>query len=112
MTTDTEDFSIDLAKPDAAVLEGVLRLSSPAAYEERFEPMRIGVHRAAASYTIDISKVRFINSSGITGLSRLVLLARSTDKAIVLVGVHSVAWQGTTLNLFKRLHKKVEVRLV
>jgi hypothetical protein len=112
MKIEEEDFLVDTTRPDRATLEGVLRLSSPAAYEERFEPLKRGVDGAAAAYTIDISKVRFINSSGITGLSRLVLQARALDKPLVLVGQNSVSWQGTTLNLFKRLYKQVEVRLV
>lgn len=112
MKTELEDFVIDISRADNATLQGVLRLASPAAYEERFAPLMHGVSNAPGSFTIDISKVRFINSSGITGLSRLVLQARGLNKPLVLVGQQSVAWQGTTLNLFKRLYKQVEVRLV
>jgi hypothetical protein len=112
MKIEHEDFSIDMTRPNQAALDGVLRLASPAAYEERFASLMQGVVSANGAYTIDISKVRFINSSGITGLSRLVLQARGLNKSLVLIGQHNVSWQGTTLNLFKRLYKQVEVQLV
>ena len=38
MFQSTEDFVIDCSAPDRARLSGVLRLASPADYEERFEP--------------------------------------------------------------------------
>lgn len=112
MRFQTEDFTIDCTRPDRAQLIGVLRLPSPAAYEACFEPLRQGLSAAAESYTVDISQVHFLNSSGITGLSRLVLLARNAGKPLVLIGSRSASWQGKTLNLLKRLYDKLEVQLV
>lgn len=112
MRFESDDFTIDCTRPDVATLAGVLRLSSPAAYEDRFEPLRQGLHASRAAYTVDISKVQFLNSSGITGLSRLVLIARGENKPIVIVGSQAITWHGKTLNLLKRLYDKLEVRLV
>ncbi len=94
-----------------AVLAGVLRLSSPAAYEEWLAPLREALTNADATYTIDISKVQFLNSSGITGLSRLVLLARTLGRPLVFIGSTKTAWHGKTLRLIARLYTGLEVRL-
>lgn len=107
----SEDFHVDTTRPDRASLEGVLRLASPQAYEDRLAPIRAGIQQCPDAYTIDISRVRFINSSGITGLSRIVLLVRSLDRGLVLVGRRSVPWQETTLRLFQRLYPKLVVEL-
>lgn len=109
---DADDFTIDVSGGGRAALAGVLRLPSPAAYEERFEPLRDALSRGGDGFTIDISRVRFMNSSGITGISRLVLLARSKDQAIVLVGSSSIAWQAKTLTLLRRLYGKLDVQLI
>jgi|AMFO01.1.fsa_nt_gi Uncharacterized conserved protein len=112
MRTEPEDFTFNSSSSDHVTVEGVLRLASPADYESRFEPLRRGVETASGAFTLDISRVRFINSSGITALSRLVLHARSLEKPLVMVGLQNVAWQGTTLSLFKRLYKQVDVQLM
>ena len=107
-----EDFTIDTSAPDRAVLEGVLRLASPTAYEERFGPIRDRLKACEGEYTIDITRVRFVNSSGITGLSRLVLLSRSLDRGLIVIGKETIGWQETTLRLFQRLYQRLDVRLV
>lgn len=113
MLIDNNDFAIDVSVPERAVVSGVLRLPSPAAYEERFKPIREALTRAKGdAYTIDISGVQFLNSSGITGLSRLVLLARTNETPLVLVGSSRTSWQAKTLRPISRLYDKVEVQLV
>lgn len=112
MLIQTEDFTIDCTSPDRGVVSGVLRLPSPAAYEERLAPLRSGVLGASDSYTIDISRVQFLNSSGITGLSRLVLLARQSEKPLALIGSKDVAWQAKTLKLIARLYDKLTLTMV
>ena len=107
-----QGFTIDTSAPAIARLSGVLRLSSPADYEERFEPIRRAMVDAADGYTIDLSQVRFLNSSGITSLSRIVLLARTQDKPLDIVGSEGIAWHSKTLNLLKKLYTKLDVRLL
>lgn len=112
MLIDNHDFAIDVSAPDHAVVSGVLRLPSPAAYEERLQPIREALQNANGAYTIDISGVQFLNSSGITGLSRLVLLARSKKTPLVLVGSNKISWQAKTLRPISRLYDKVDVQMV
>lgn len=110
MKFESEDYGIDCSAPATAVLRGVLRLPSPLSYEERFQPIRAALDTAAA-YTIDITAVVFMNSSGITGLSRLVLHARGLDRPLTLVGAEAVPWHEKTLLSLKRLYGKVDVQM-
>ncbi len=111
MLSHQEDFVLDCTVPGHAVLSGVLRLPSPAAYEERLAPAREALVAAGSKYTIDIKEVQFLNSSGITGLSRLVLLARREEVPLVFLGSSESVWQSKTLRLIARLYNKVEVRI-
>jgi hypothetical protein len=110
MKFESDDYGIDCSSAASAVLRGVLRLPSPLSYEERFEPIRSAID-ASTAYTIDITAVVFMNSSGITGLSRLVLHARGLDRPLTLVGAEAVPWHEKTLLSLKRLYGKVEVQL-
>lgn len=107
-----EDFKIDCTQSALGVVSGVLRLPSPAAYEERLAPLRQGLLDAEDVYTIDISKVQFLNSSGITGISRLVLLARGEGKKLVIIGSKDSGWQSKTLRLIARLYDRLDVQFV
>ena len=106
-----DDYRIDTSAAGRAVIEGVLRLHSPLEYETVFEPIKDGITAAESAYTIDISGVRFMNSSGITALSRLVLLTRTQDKSLVIVGRSATQWQSKTIRSLERLYSKLEVQL-
>ncbi len=111
MRTETADFVIDCGA-DQAVLRGVLRLPSPSAYEGPFEGIHKGLAAASTRYVVDICGVKFMNSSGITAISRLVLLARTLEKDLVFVGSSSIPWQGKTIRSLQRLYRGLGVELV
>jgi len=108
----THDYDIDCSSPDRARISGVLRLSSPADYEEALGPVRAAMQAHEGGYTVDVSRVKFLNSSGITGLSRLVLLARTLERPMTLIGSESTPWQTKTLTLLTRLYSGLDVQLV
>ncbi len=105
------DYRVVCEEAGRASVSGVLRLPSLKAYESALEPVRSGLSNAAAVYTVDVTDLQFINSSGITALSRLVVQARSEDKGLVFRINRSIAWQERTLTLLKRLYAKVEVEV-
>ena len=108
MKIETADYSLDCSG-GVAVLDGVLRLHSPVAYEGVFEGVREALLAATSTFVIDLAGVRFMNSSGITALSRLVLLARNSDKPLMIKGNTQVAWQQKTITSLQRLYKGLEV---
>lgn len=104
-------FTIERPDEFSARVTGVLRLAAPADYEPFFEPLREAVD-TTDRFSIDLSGVRFMNSSGITSLSRIVLRARSQDKPITLIGADGVSWQTKTLGLLRRLYDKLDVQYI
>ncbi len=110
MEIKTEDYSIESVDNTKSVIAGILRLTSPAAYEKDFEHIQKGITDSSTGYTVDIANVNFMNSSGITALSRLVLLARQGNKSLTLVINESIPWQKKTISSLKKLYEKLEIR--
>lgn len=92
-----EQYSVECANgSDVAVLRGVMRLASPAAYDAVFAPVRTLIESGRAS-TVDLSGVSFMNSSGIRALATLVLLAKEKRTPLQMVANASIPWQKKTL---------------
>jgi len=111
MKTESGDYSVRiLDNQQGVVIAGVLRLLSPSAYEPVFDPIRKELEKATGNYAVDIADLIFLNSSGVTGLSRLVLLARSHSRGIDFIVSETVPWQKKTMTSLQRLNPKVTVR--
>lgn len=92
-----EQYSVEcVVGSDVAVLRGVMRLASPAAYDAVFAPVRTLVESGRSS-TVDLSGVSFMNSSGIRALASLVLLMREKKTPLQLVADDGIPWQKKTL---------------
>lgn len=98
----TDGHTID-AGDTQATMRGVLRLESQDAYTRLFAPVRAKL-AAAASYTIDVSDVVLMNSSGIRALGTLVLDARKTGVRLTLRGKRDVPWQKKTMSSLAPLY--------
>ncbi len=105
-----EDYSLQWDAGRATVI-GIMRLASPDSYEQVFAGIRSSISAAEAGFVVDISEVRFMNSSGITALSRLVLLARKHGHPLLIIGSKSISWQTKTLSSLQRLYGKLNVDL-
>lgn len=111
MTADDE-YSVDYdARPSSAVLRGVMRLDSVEAYERIFAPIGPAIEAATEPYTIDVSAVTLMNSSGIRALASIVLAAKRASKKLVLVGREDVPWQRKSVASLRSLYRDLEVRL-
>jgi hypothetical protein len=109
MIIETTDYRVDLEATGRAVLTGILRLDSPLAYDPLMMPIHKALGDTAGRFVIDISGLKFMNSAGITRLSRLILYARDLDKPIAVVASPRVRWQHKTAASLKRLYRDVEV---
>lgn len=94
-----------------SVIRGVLRLESVDSYEVVFGPARARLMLPQASYTLDVSGVSLMNSSGIRALANLVLLAKQHGTTLVIVGSQAVAWQRKTMASLSPLYERLEIRL-
>lgn len=110
MIAGADDYTLVMHEDgNGATLKGVLRMHSPAAYKKMFNRLRECLERAQR-FTLDISELSFMNSSGVTNLSRLVIAARSLNKDFVCVVNEDIPWQRKTLSSLQRLYKGIELR--
>ena len=104
-----EQYSVECPDgSDIAVLRGVLRLPSPAAYEAVFAPVRTLIESGRAS-TVDLSEVAFMNSSGIRALASLVLRAKERSTPLTMVANDGVSWQKKTLASLRAISPGLQV---
>lgn len=107
---DNDDYKIEFTATDYVSVSGVLRLQSPLIYDELFAPIRMKIESGIV-LTIDLANVSFLNSSGITALARLIIVARSKDVGLNIIGRDSVPWQKKSIVSLKRLWPKLEIKL-
>ena len=98
--------------PEGARLSGVMRLVSPAAYHGALAEVTARLSAATSSFELDVSGLQFLNSSGITALSRLVMDARARGVPLVFAVDEAVAWQRKTLPSLAKLYPKITLRKV
>lgn len=106
-------YTIELLHdPPGAALRGVLRLVSPRAYEEAFAPIKQHMQAVEGPFLLDISGLSFLNSSGITGLARLVMVARNGSRSLIFQISLSYDWQALTVTSLTKLYAGVDLRVV
>lgn len=103
------EYTLELRR-GGATLSGVMRLLSPAAYRSALAGIHELIEGADGEVEIDLSGLTFLNSSGITALSRIVLLARERKIALTVVIDDALAWQRKTLPSLAKLYPGVQVR--
>jgi hypothetical protein len=94
-----------------SVVRGVLRLESVDSYDLVFGPARACLTLPQASYTLDVTGVSLMNSSGIRALANLVLLAKQHGATLIILGSQAVAWQRKTMASLSGLYDRLEIRL-
>lgn len=95
----------------SAVLRGTLQLQSVRAYEQLLSPISEAIDKAEGTFTLDLRQLEFVNSSAVTALARLVLLARQRGLQMTLRGSGSLRWQRATLATLGRLYQNTTVEL-
>lgn len=112
MTIKTDDYTVGYnSQENRGTLSGILRLASPASYDDAFGELKAALENNEQPLTIDMAAVTFMNSSGITALSRLVISARALNRPLILVGNAAVPWQKKTIPSLKKLYEKLEIRI-
>jgi hypothetical protein len=106
------DWTLDVGgAPDTAVLRGVFRLESPEAYDRVFAPIAEALAVAGTTYTVDLSGVVLMNSSGIRCLADLVLRARRSGVTLAFQGRASIPWQHKTMASLRSLYDGLVIQL-
>lgn len=108
-----ETYSVQYDQETVTIeFQGKLALSGAKDYGPIHDLLYDVVADAPAQMTIDLRKLSFLNSSGISMLSKFVLgLRKQQDVQLVVVGSNQMPWQGKSLkNLQKFLpNLKLEI---
>jgi hypothetical protein len=108
--TDEYTASYDPASA-TVVVSGSVRLQSTADYDPIVSLMN-AAHDAHPKMTLDLRGLQFLNSSGISAISRFVIGARKADKAdVTVLGSSSVFWQTKSLSNLQKLWPRLAVEM-
>jgi hypothetical protein len=101
----TEDYSI-WYEPDTSTFffRGFLRLDGMEEYKPVMDLMLNALEQSSSSFTLNLSALEFLNSSGISMLSMFVVRVRQKGTVqLTLQGSEKVLWQTKSLKNLQRL---------
>ncbi len=91
---------------------GSLRLSGVEEYAPIVNILNQVAEQEPTTITLDLEKLEFLNSSGISMLSKFVINVRKRQKiALVIKGSNSIPWQGKSLKNLQRLMPNLTLEL-
>jgi len=108
------DSKLVFDKPSNTVIfEGSMRLANLTEYEKVSIFLQEVVKIAETNLILDLKKLLFLNSSGITTLSMFILSLKKEKKVrIKVIGTYSISWQEKSLPNFNKLWNEVEIAIV
>lgn len=113
MMIETEDYRAYYdAEKGTVVLEGFLRLNGIEAYQPIMD-LLTNAAAATDECVIDLHRLEFLNSSGISMLSMFVVKVRDSDcTQLQFIGSEAVLWQTRSLKNLKRLMPGLTIKLL
>jgi hypothetical protein len=113
MEIKTEDYSI-WYEPDASTMffRGFLRLDGMEAYKPIMNLMLSALEESSSFFTLNLSELEFLNSSGISMISMFVVRVRQKGNVqMILQGSDKVLWQTKSLKNLQRLMPSLTLNL-
>jgi hypothetical protein len=109
----TENYCVNLDKLNHTVtFKGSLRLSSMEEYNPIVELLNTAIAAHPPALTLDLKNLEFLNSSGISMLSKFVInLRKQNITELVILGSQSIPWQGKSLKNLQRLMPNLTLEL-
>jgi len=105
------DVSYD-AKSETVSCQGSLRLSGKDEYAPIVQLLNEVADREPTTITLDLRQLKFLNSSGISMLSKFTIRVRQKERIkIVVKGSKDIPWQGKSLKNLQRLMPKLVLEL-
>ena len=104
MKIETENYTLHFDEQANEVnITGSLRLNGMDEYAPILEVLQSALENSK-EMMLDLSKLEFLNSSGIAMLAKFTIQARSIDGLVLtLVGSGEIPWQGKSLKNLQRL---------
>ncbi len=111
-TINGDDYSMEFDPATGRVaLSGSLRLGGIGEYGPMADLLKQAVAQGGP-VVLDLTRLEFLNSSGIAMLSRFVIEARNSGtEQLTIVGSSEVPWQGKSLNNLQRLMPSLNLEL-
>ncbi|MEM6445597.1 MAG: hypothetical protein AAFY57_03600 [Cyanobacteria bacterium J06642_2] len=113
MNITTDDYSVWYDSITAtAFCEGALRLNGTSEYAPLLELLVHAAADAPEKFTLNVQKLKYLNSSGINMLSKFVIFMRQQDGcSFRILGSTEIPWQGKSLKNLQRLMPALELVL-
>jgi hypothetical protein len=92
--------------------KGVLRLNGVEEYGEIFKLLNTVMAEEPARITLNLMHLEFLNSSGITMLSKFVIEMRTKTIHLMILGSNNLPWQGKSLRNLQRLMPNLNLTFV
>jgi hypothetical protein len=114
MEIKTEDYSVlyDLDKT-TIICQGSLRLNGLEEYAAILQLFSEAVEQKPAELTLDLQNLKFLNSSGISMLSKFIIEVRKKKNIqIVAIGSKEIPWQSKSLKNLQRLMPSLKLDFI
>lgn len=93
-------------------LEGNFRLNGPL-YDPISKMLETILEQKPAALKLDLTELKFLNSSGINVLAKFTILVRNTGSlALSVVGSRKIPWQEKSLPNLKKLYPALDLVIV
>ncbi|MBG90420.1 MAG: hypothetical protein CL521_01215 [Actinobacteria bacterium] len=98
-------------KDNIIYVKGSLRLPSPLDYDTYFEPIKSTIETASIDTPckIDITQLKYLNSSGLTALGRLFILARKKNIPLHIIATSDIPWHKKSIPSLQKLWNQITV---
>jgi len=110
MKITTEEAVLLFDEINTAKLEGSLRLANLKEYDLVLDFLHEVANKSPEKIVLDLTDLRFLNSSGITTLSMFILEKKKSLKPkITVLGSNKIPWQDKSLSNFNKLWTEVQI---
>lgn len=114
MDIKTDDYSVWYEPTTTTVnFQGLLRLAGISDYEPIINLLNDVTEQEPQTIIIDLIELKFLNSSGMSVLSRFVIAVRKKQTIKLIVkGSQEISWQEKSLNNWQRLMPSLRLEWV
>lgn len=113
MEIKTEDYSMVYNHTTQNIIfQGSLRLNGSKEYVPISDLLNNVINQEPAQILLDLQELQFLNSSGISLLSKFVIEVRKRKNIqMVITGAKKIPWQGRSLKNLQRLMPNLTLKL-
>jgi hypothetical protein len=113
MEIKTEDYNIFYnSSTETIFCQGSLRLNGMEEYADILQLLYDVLEVEPNELTLDFQELKFLNSSGISMLSKFVIEARKKKNVgVTIIGSQNIPWQGKSLKNLQRLMPSLQLEL-